>query len=70
MAVRPYRGGYAPIGRFGWDGGSGCSACADPVNGVTGILLTQVGMSNPGPGPAGPRLLDQPLPGPRPVGNQ
>ncbi|MEV0761663.1 serine hydrolase domain-containing protein [Nocardia sp. NPDC050435] len=45
MAVRTYRGGYAPVGQFGWDGGSGTSAYADPVNRLTGILLTQVGMS-------------------------
>jgi CubicO group peptidase (beta-lactamase class C family) len=47
MAVRTYRGDYAPVGQFGWDGGSGTSAYADPVNGVTGLLLTQVGMSVP-----------------------
>jgi CubicO group peptidase (beta-lactamase class C family) len=46
-AVRTYRGDYAPIGQFGWDGGSGASAYADPANDVTGILLTQVGMSVP-----------------------
>ncbi|MGC5010278.1 hypothetical protein ACLQ2R_05895 [Streptosporangium sp. DT93] len=47
MAVRTRRGGYAPIGQFGWDGGSGTSTYADPVNGLTGIPLTQVGMSAP-----------------------
>ncbi len=45
MAVRTYRGDYAPIGQFGWDGGSGTSTYADPNNQLTGILLTQVGMS-------------------------
>ncbi|MET3292493.1 UNVERIFIED_CONTAM: CubicO group peptidase (beta-lactamase class C family) [Brevibacillus sp. OAP136] len=45
MAVRTYRGDYAPIGQFGWDGGSGTSTYADPDNQLTGILLTQVGMS-------------------------
>ncbi|MBE2978205.1 serine hydrolase domain-containing protein [Priestia megaterium] len=45
MAVRTYRGDYAPIGQFGWDGGSGTSTYADPKNRLTGILLTQVGMS-------------------------
>ncbi|MDP9868538.1 MULTISPECIES: serine hydrolase domain-containing protein [Streptosporangium] len=45
MAVRTHRGDYAPIGQFGWDGGSGTSAYADPDNQLTGILLTQVGMS-------------------------
>ncbi|WP_061292899.1 serine hydrolase domain-containing protein [Herbidospora cretacea] len=49
MAVRTYRGDYAPVGQFGWDGGSGASAYADPVNGLTGVLLTQVGMSVPDP---------------------
>ncbi|GAA1957473.1 serine hydrolase [Catenulispora subtropica] len=47
MAVRTYRGDYAPIGQFGWDGGSGASTYADPVNGIIGILLTQVGASTP-----------------------
>ncbi|SDL37474.1 serine hydrolase domain-containing protein [Nonomuraea jiangxiensis] len=47
MAVRTYRGDYAPIGQYGWDGGSGTSTYADPDNQLTGILLTQVGMSTP-----------------------
>ncbi|MET7328242.1 serine hydrolase domain-containing protein [Nonomuraea sp. NPDC005650] len=47
MAVRTYRGDYAPIGQFGWDGGSGTSTYADPANQLTGILLTQVGASVP-----------------------
>ncbi|WP_380285919.1 serine hydrolase domain-containing protein [Kitasatospora purpeofusca] len=47
MAVRTYRGDYAPVGQFGWDGGSGTSTYADPVNGITGLLLTQVGMTVP-----------------------
>ncbi|MEV6822247.1 serine hydrolase domain-containing protein [Nocardiopsis dassonvillei] len=45
MAVRTYRGDYAPVGQFGWDGGAGTSAYADPENRLTGIVLTQVGMS-------------------------
>ncbi|TDU89621.1 CubicO group peptidase (beta-lactamase class C family) [Kribbella voronezhensis] len=49
MAVRTYRGDYAPIGQFGWDGGSGTTTYADPENQLTGILLTQVGMSVPDP---------------------
>jgi CubicO group peptidase (beta-lactamase class C family) len=49
MAVRTYRGDYAPIGQFGWDGGSGTSTYADPSNGLVGILLTQVGASVPDP---------------------
>uniref|UniRef100_UPI003F49944B serine hydrolase domain-containing protein n=1 Tax=Streptomyces sp. CA-141956 TaxID=3240051 RepID=UPI003F49944B len=47
MAVRTYLGDYAPVGQFGWDGGSGTSTYADPVNNVVGILLTQVGTSVP-----------------------
>ncbi|MFB6888067.1 serine hydrolase domain-containing protein [Kitasatospora sp. NPDC056327] len=47
MAVRTYRGDYAPVGQFGWDGGSGTSTYADPEYGLTGVLLTQVGMSAP-----------------------
>ncbi|MFI0422326.1 serine hydrolase domain-containing protein [Spongiactinospora sp. 9N601] len=47
MAVRTYRGDFAPIGQFGWDGGTGTSTYADPENGLIGILLTQVGMSTP-----------------------
>lgn len=47
MAVRTYRGDYASIGQFGWDGGSGTSTYADPDKQLIGILLTQVGMSTP-----------------------
>ncbi|MFD0588737.1 serine hydrolase domain-containing protein [Paenibacillus sp. GCM10027627] len=47
MAVRTYRGDYAPVGQFGWDGGSGTSTYADPNNQLSGILFTQVGMSTP-----------------------
>ena len=47
MAVRTYRGDYAPIGQFGWDGGAGTSTYADPSNQLVGILLTQVGTSAP-----------------------
>ncbi len=47
MAVRTYRGDYAPVGQFGWDGGAGTSTYADPENRLTGIVLTQVGMSVP-----------------------
>ncbi|MEV5595639.1 serine hydrolase domain-containing protein [Streptomyces sp. NPDC052496] len=45
MAVRTYRGDYASVGQFGWDGGTGTSTYADPAEQLTGILLTQVGMS-------------------------
>ncbi|MET7338677.1 serine hydrolase domain-containing protein [Nonomuraea sp. NPDC005650] len=47
MAVRTYRGDYAPVGQFGWDGGAGTTTYADPHNQVVGILLTQTGMSTP-----------------------
>ncbi|GFJ95545.1 serine hydrolase [Phytohabitans rumicis] len=47
MAVRTYRGDYAPIGQYGWDGGSGTSTYADPDNQLVGILLTQIGTSVP-----------------------
>ncbi|NUP51205.1 MAG: beta-lactamase family protein [Catenulispora sp.] len=46
MAVRTYRGDYASIGQFGWDGGAGTSTYADPDQQLIGILLTQVGSSN------------------------
>ncbi|MFI6323342.1 serine hydrolase domain-containing protein [Nonomuraea sp. NPDC050556] len=49
MAVRTYRGDYAPIGQFGWDGGTGTSVYSDPHNQLTGVLLTQVGLSVPAP---------------------
>ncbi|MEU1780071.1 serine hydrolase domain-containing protein [Streptomyces abikoensis] len=47
MTVRTYRGDYAPVGQFGWDGGAGTTTYADPRNGLVGILLTQTGMSTP-----------------------
>ncbi|MGX2994372.1 serine hydrolase domain-containing protein [Streptomyces sp. JNUCC 64] len=47
MTVRAYRGDYAPVGQFGWDGGAGTTVYADPRYGVVGILLTQTGMSTP-----------------------
>jgi len=34
-------------GRFGWDGGYGTSAYADPVEDLAGILLTQRLMDSP-----------------------
>ncbi len=49
MAVRTYRGDYAPIGQFGWDGGTGTTAYADPENQIIGLLLTQVGFKTPDP---------------------
>ncbi|MGW1894444.1 serine hydrolase domain-containing protein [Streptomyces sp. NPDC002004] len=47
MTVRTYHGDFAPIGQFGWDGGAGTTAYADPDNQLVGILLTQTGMSTP-----------------------
>ncbi|MFF4951323.1 serine hydrolase domain-containing protein [Streptomyces chattanoogensis] len=47
MTVRTCRGDYAPIGQFGWDGGTGTTTYADPDNQLVGILLTQTGMSTP-----------------------
>ncbi|WP_407915006.1 serine hydrolase domain-containing protein [Kitasatospora sp. NE20-6] len=47
MAVRTHRGDYAPVGQFGWFGGTGTTAYADRTNGLTGVLLTQVGLSTP-----------------------
>jgi hypothetical protein len=44
MTVRTYRGDYAPIGQFGWDG---TTTYADSANQLVGILLTQTGMSTP-----------------------
>lgn len=40
---------WASPGRFGWDGGYGTSAYADPANQMTGILLTQRMMDSPQP---------------------
>ncbi|MFB8183139.1 serine hydrolase domain-containing protein [Streptomyces sp. NPDC055966] len=47
MTVRTYRGDYAPVGQFGWDGGAGTTTYADPHHQLVGILLTQTGMSTP-----------------------
>ncbi|MFG3616459.1 serine hydrolase domain-containing protein [Nocardia sp. NPDC047654] len=47
MAVRTHRRDLAPVGQFGWDGGLGTTAYSDPVEGLTGILLTQSAMDTP-----------------------
>ncbi|WP_449345564.1 hypothetical protein [Streptomyces narbonensis] len=47
MAVRTRRADYAPVGQFGWFGGTGTTAYADRTNQLTGVLLTQVGLSTP-----------------------
>jgi CubicO group peptidase (beta-lactamase class C family) len=36
-------------GRFGWNGGTGTTAYADPAEELIGVLLTQRGMTSPGP---------------------
>ncbi len=40
---------YQNPGRFGWDGGYGTTAYADPAEGVIGILFTQRMMDSPTP---------------------
>ncbi|WP_433445104.1 hypothetical protein [Nonomuraea sp. CA-141351] len=52
MAVRTYRGDFAPTGQFGCDGGAGTTTYGDPDNQFVGILLTQTGMSTPDSGRA------------------
>jgi CubicO group peptidase (beta-lactamase class C family) len=47
MGVRTYRRDFAAAGQFGWDGGLGTSAYADPAEQLTGILLTQTAMDTP-----------------------
>ena len=39
------------IGAFGWDGGLGTSWLSDPVEDLTGILMTQAGSTSPNPPP-------------------
>ncbi|MEU4233661.1 serine hydrolase domain-containing protein [Nonomuraea sp. NPDC026600] len=45
-AVRTHRRDLASLGQFGWDGGLGTTAYADPAEGLTGILLTQTAMDS------------------------
>jgi CubicO group peptidase (beta-lactamase class C family) len=47
LAVRTYRRDLAQVGQFGWDGGLGTTAYADPAEQLTGILLTQAAMDTP-----------------------
>ncbi|MGK5551297.1 serine hydrolase domain-containing protein [Actinomadura kijaniata] len=47
MAVRTFRRDYARVGQFGWDGGLGTSAYADPAEDLDGVLLTQTAMDAP-----------------------
>lgn len=52
MSVVTKRSDLAAIpGRFGWDGGVGTSAHADPANRLIGVLLTQVMWDSPAPPP-------------------
>jgi CubicO group peptidase (beta-lactamase class C family) len=44
---------WAVPGRFGWTGGLGTSAFADPQEGLFGILMTQRMMDSPVP----PRVM-------------
>ncbi|MEQ4720159.1 serine hydrolase domain-containing protein [Nonomuraea sp. B19D2] len=46
MAVRTHRRDLASPGQFGWDGGLGTTAYADPAEDLTGILLTQSAMDS------------------------
>ncbi|MGW7481339.1 serine hydrolase domain-containing protein [Nonomuraea muscovyensis] len=47
MAVRTHRRDLASPGQFGWDGGLGTSAYADPAEDLVGILLTQTAQDSP-----------------------
>lgn len=52
MAVYTRRDDLSAVpGRFGWDGGFGTSAYADPEEGLIGILMTQRMMDSPRPLP-------------------
>lgn len=53
MGARTVRTGFASIGQFGWDGGLGTSAQADPALDFHGVLLTQVAQD----APPTPRLI-------------
>ncbi|MEV4114628.1 serine hydrolase domain-containing protein [Nonomuraea sp. NPDC049695] len=46
MAVRTHRRDLASPGQFGWDGGLGTTAYADPAEDLVGILLTQSAMDS------------------------
>jgi CubicO group peptidase (beta-lactamase class C family) len=50
--VEPTVPGAAP-GRWGWDGGTGTSAWADPGRDLVAVLLTQRMINGPADGPAG-----------------
>ncbi|WP_197683954.1 serine hydrolase domain-containing protein [Allokutzneria albata] len=46
VAVRTRRRDLASPGQFGWDGGLGTTAYADPAEGLVGIMLTQTAMDS------------------------
>lgn len=46
MAVRTHRRDLASPGQFGWDGGLGTTAYADPEEGLVGVMLTQTAMDS------------------------
>ncbi|MGP3910520.1 serine hydrolase domain-containing protein [Nonomuraea sp. 10N515B] len=46
MAVRTHRRDLASPGQFGWDGGLGTTAYADPAADLVGILMTQSAMDS------------------------
>ncbi|MFC4012821.1 hypothetical protein ACFOY2_36710 [Nonomuraea purpurea] len=46
MAVRTHRRNLPSQGQFGWDGGLGTTAYADPAEDLVGILLTQSAMDS------------------------
>ncbi|WP_431932603.1 serine hydrolase domain-containing protein [Nonomuraea jabiensis] len=46
LAVRTHRRDLASPGQFGWDGGLGTTAYADPAEDLVGILLTQSAMDS------------------------
>jgi CubicO group peptidase (beta-lactamase class C family) len=46
MAVRTHRRDLASPGQFGWDGGLGTTAYADPAENLVGILLTQTAIDS------------------------
>ncbi|MGK8507056.1 serine hydrolase domain-containing protein [Nocardia asiatica] len=46
MAVRTHRRDLSSPGQFGWDGGLGTTAYADPAEDLVGILLTQTAMDS------------------------
>jgi CubicO group peptidase (beta-lactamase class C family) len=52
LSVAIARDDFCAAGRFGWDGGRGTSAYADPQENFIGILLTQRMMDSPRPPPA------------------